>query len=124
MLALLALAHVPTYDSNNLCTKPPYHHDISQVSYLKVPPSSTAGLEIHCSSTSCPFEENELIDFDFTSRDDVSLSTFALYVGCLGCAPDDPITIPPLQFAFEDPVLEPFAQVCARSTFVAPSLPE
>ena len=111
----LLFSHVPTYDSS-LCITPPRHHTTSQVVYATVGPSSTAGIEIHCSSTSCPFEDNELIDYDFTMRDSYSLDTFSVYVGCLGCAKDDPITIPPLQFELEGPVLEPFAQVRALRT--------
>ena len=120
-LALFGLvaAHVPTYD-NNLCSTPPRHHTTSQVAYTTIGPSSTAGIEVHCSSTSCPFDDNELIDYDFTMRESYSLDTFSVYVGCLGCAADDPITVPPLQFELEGPTLEPFAQVCARSTSITP----
>lgn len=125
MLALLAFAHVPLYDSN-LCATPVHHHSISQVSYATVGPSSTAGIEIHCSSTSCPFEDNALIDYDFTMRDSYSLDTFDVYVGCVGCEPADPITIPPLQFGLEGPFLEPFAQALlstrAKHVCRAPSL--
>jgi len=95
MWAVLALsvAHVPTYSGcTQSCCTPPHRHDISQVVYLK----GSGGLQVH-------------IDFDVVLRDAIDQSTYALFVGCGGCLPSDPIvTTRTTPVGYEPATVEPF----------------
>ena len=112
-------AHVPTYSGakgNSSCYTPPHHHDTSQVIYVR----GSGGLEIHCSAESCPFDyaNGEILDVDAVFRDEVDQSTYALYIGCIGCMPDDPINIAPVPLSgYEPGELEPFTQTSYRSVY-------
>ncbi len=112
-------AHVPTYtgaEGNSSCYTPPHHHDTSQVIYVR----GSGGLEIHCSAEDCPFDyaNGEVLDVDAVFRDEVDQTTYALYIGCIGCMPDDPINIAPVPLSgYEPGELEPFTQTSYRSVF-------
>ena len=92
LLLLGPWSHVPTYKGGNAnCFRPKHEITTSQVTYIK----GSGGLEVELKSLTEPLDilRNEIIDFDVTFRDDVSdvYSTFALYIGCGGCHPNDPI---------------------------------
>lgn len=118
-LGACARAHVPTYSGaqgNSSCFKPPHVHTTSQVIYVR----GSGGLEIHCSEESCPFDyaNGEILDVDAVFRDEVDQSTYALYIGCAGCMPQDPINIAPVALrGYEPGELEPFTQTAYRSVF-------
>ena len=83
MLALLTLAahaHVPTYGGGTQnCVRPPHHHSISQVIYLK----GSGGLELHLDSLTSPIDiaGGEILDVDAVFKDEVDQSTYSLYIG-------------------------------------------
>lgn len=116
-LAAFANAHVPTYtESASRCHTPPHHHGTSQVVYVR----GSGGLEVHCSAKECPFDyaNGERLDIDVVFRDEVDQSTYALYIGCVGCMPEDPIDIDAVQLhGYQPGVLEPFTQTSYRSVF-------
>lgn len=120
MIALLSLTlvHVPTYDSgcDQNCCKPPRHHTTSQVIYLK----GSGGLEIHLKNDSTPidYRNGEMVDFDVVFRDPIDPTTYALYIGCLGCVPSDPIAVGrTFVTGYQPATLEPFTQSVYRSAF-------
>jgi hypothetical protein len=101
--------HVPTYSSGETCVEPPHDHSTSQVVYLK----GSGGLEIHIENDYVPFSTEPsnptIIDWDATFRDKVDPSTYALYVGCGGCAPEDPIRADQrIKVVYDEGSLEPF----------------
>lgn len=110
------LGHVPTYTGcvDNCCI-PPHHHTISQVIYLK----GSGGLEIHIDNTNTPFDiiSREIIDVDVVFKDTIDKSTFDIYIGCGGCAPNDDIYVAPTQFEYQTAELEPFTQTAYISIF-------
>ena len=115
---LLTCAHVPSYPpySHNCAGVHPSGHKLSQVAYLR----GSGGIEVHLESDTSPIDTKggELIDFDVVLRDEVDLTTFALYVGCGGCMKDDPIATPRIHdAAYQDPHVEPFTQTRIRSLF-------
>lgn len=117
MLALFAAAatHVPTYGEDCVCCRLPHHHDTSQVVYLR----NSGGVEIHLRDSLDPVdtETPEILDVDAVFRDEVDPSTFALYIGCGGCAPQDPLNENSrVRFdAYQTAVVEPFTQQLTRS---------
>jgi len=110
MWAVLALsvAHVPTYSGcTQSCCTPPHRHDISQVVYLK----GSGGLQVHIDADASPLDvaADETIDFDVVLRDAIDQSTYALFVGCGGCLPSDPIvTTRTTPVGYEPATVEPF----------------
>ena len=118
LLALSAVAHVPTYSGcSSRCCQPPHHHSISQVIYSE----GTSGLEIHFSSLTEPFDilGGEIIDIDVVFKFEYNPSTYNLYIGCGGCVPFvDPVVIDPLEVAgYEPGVVEPFTGTAYKSIF-------
>lgn len=119
MLSVLlsVVGHVPTYSGcTQNCCKPPKHHSISQVIYLR----GSGGLEIHVDSLTSPFDiaGGEIIDFDAVFRDEIDQSTYSLFVGCGGCVPGDAIVVAPSQLSdYETAQVEPFTRVPTMATF-------
>lgn len=103
--------HVPLYDGSacvDSCCAASHAHTTSQAIYLK----GSGGLEVHYSASG-PFDlaGGESLDVDFVTREAYDVSTFALYVGCGGCLPDDPIVAPRLPLSSSpSALLEPFTQ--------------
>ena len=116
LCAALVAGHVPTY-SSNACVKPPHSHDVSQVVYLR----NSGGLEIHIDSDEEPFDtlNGEIIDVDVTFRGEPDRSTYELYIGCGGCAEDDPLIEASrlTDINYITPTLEPFTQTALVSVF-------
>lgn len=114
MIAIfIILSHVPTYENcvDNCCalTK---DHKISQVNYFK----NTGGIEIDLTYTN-PFEKHEIIDIDITFKEKYDTSQFHVYVGCGGCATEDPIVEPPSDIVYQTGEVEPFTQTKYYSGF-------
>ena len=109
--------HVPTYDDAN-CVVPPHPHTTSQVVYHRTYPNTSAGLEIHCSASSCPFqwEAGEMLDVGATFLKKYDPSTFELRIGCLGCVDGvDPVEQqPPVTVEYGRALVEPFTQAFLR----------
>ena len=108
MLGLLAalLGHVPVYTGNaeeGKCVSLT-DHETSQAVYVKARPGTTSGLEVADPPTT------GFIDFDAVFRERYDSSTFALYVGCMSCDADDPVTAAPIPVLYSAAKLEPFAQ--------------
>ena len=117
MITARCWSHVPTYGScvDNCCS-PPHTHTTSQVIYLK----GTGGLEIHVESDTNPFStfSDEMIDFDVVFRDPIDPSTYALYVGCGGCAREDSIVSTRQRIThYQSVEIEPFTQTAYQSAF-------
>ena len=111
LAALWTLQHVPTYTSDaSQCLKPPRAHTTSQVAYFRAGPGTSSGIEIHCSSQSCPFDyaNGEIVAWDATFKQTYDPSTYRLYVGCVGCMPEDPVSIAPEPVRYGAKKLEPF----------------
>ena len=111
---LSAVAHVPTYDGacDGGCCTPPHHHDLSQVIYLR----GSGGLELHVEDLDVAGGEE--LDVDVVFRDTPDNTTYALYIGCGGCAEDDPLLAPRVRVhGYESAELEPFTQTAYRSIF-------
>jgi hypothetical protein len=104
--ALLAVAHVPKYGADR-CSHPPHHHTTSQVKYMR----GSGGLELDVADV----REGASVDVDAVFKRAYDTTTYALHVGCGGCADGDPTLEPPFPVHYQDPVLEPFTQTAYTS---------
>lgn len=119
MLAAAAFAHVPTYGYGaSGCSSVVKSHRVSQVWYRR---GTSGGLEIHVPNSSYPFDQagKEQIDFDVVLKHRYDPSTYAVYVGCGGCIPEqDPIATERRPFTGYGPTeLEVFTQSWYASFF-------
>lgn len=108
-LALLGCSHLPSYGCEERCCRAPHHHTESQVFYGR----GKWGLELDRSE----FKEGEILDIDAVFRDPVDPKKFELYIGCGGCATNDPILAPRVQIVYSTGVLEPFTHTRYYSVF-------
>lgn len=109
-LLAAAAAHVPGYDAVDGCARLKHPPSLSQVAYQTVPVGATAGLEFHVRSDTYPVDTTDsdgAVDFDFTFRDEVDPSTFALFVGCGGCALGDDVPTERIAVDYKQGVIEP-----------------
>ena len=117
LLWVKAEAHVPTYDGCvENCCKPPHHHTVSQVIYLR----GSGGLEIHFTNDG-PFDidGNETIDVDAVFKQEYDPTSYSLYIGCGGCVwTQDELFEDALHIdGYEPGEVEPFTQHAYRSVF-------
>ena len=106
----LSLAHVPSYGCVQNCCQLRHDYKVSQAFYLK----DSGGVEIHLNTLD--FTKQDHLDVDAVFRDEVDVSTFDLYIGCGGCAPNDPIVEQPYSLGnYLKPEIEPFTQTVYRS---------
>jgi hypothetical protein len=115
VLTILAFGHVPSY--------PPYRDNCagihkkgpeqSQVAYLR----GTGGIEFHLESDTDPVDtiNGQNIDFDVILRDEVDLTSFALYIGCGGCMEMDELAPRVFDSEYQTAHVEPFTQTQIRS---------
>jgi hypothetical protein len=119
---LLPVAHVPLSSSQDNCFHLAHDHAISQVAHLR----GSGGLELDKASLDWAGGEILKVDAMFKHRYDTS--TYALYIGCGGCSPFDPLLVSPAARRatkpYDDALIEPFTQTPMRSGLPAKPLRE
>jgi len=119
---LFLVAHVPLSSSQDNCFHLAHDHSISQVAHLR----GSGGLELDKTSLDVAGGEALKVDAMFKHRYDPS--TYALYIGCGGCGPFDPLLGSPVARSaakpYGDALIEPFTQTPMRSGLPAKHLRE
>lgn len=110
---LLSVAHVLLSASQDNCYHLAHDHAISQVAHLR----GSGGLELDHELLDVIGGEVLKVDAMFKHRYDTS--TYALYIGCGGCSPFDPLLVSPVARSaansYGDALIEPFTQTPMRS---------